>query len=968
MAGRDKTAMTAALSHAAPPRRRAGRLALALVVGACLLPAGSAHAQASTVRATPSEVSRALFVAGDVRRLSRNPSGTVDTVLEKVLQQLYRENPELAPEEAQADIQRLGDGLAAAGAATSTATLAVQPGNQRVLAILAGLRRHSNPPARVASALTAVADEALTESSKTAKPEADAFSAAVDAQSTLLYGGFSPTTTLDATARLAAANPRFGRARDLLWEAVSGQSVRDGAAAQLAGDPDLRDDAVRTLVAGRAADGSLTIAVGDVEDRVRTALDTINAQNAVAIDNYRTVVQTCPGAGCEHSREVAREDAALARGRIAAEEASLAAAGALMRVRNARYADAIQAEAQAAAQIANGVNSYYARSAYGEIVHSTSDAAGLVLSLAVAQVNPLAAVTGVVTIVGSILDESVGSADADALILEGLQDVSGQLSAFARATAVQFEGLDARLQRLTQDVSVLADRLSTQLVDLRTQIDGLATALTRLQGSVDRLHSEIQRLFRQGAVNEINTIANQWLGRGGLDEIGLRAPAGALYTAATDIALRDTVLNPPSAFDAPAAAAIADIDTNVNFFAFFPTRVSDSTAGIAWPDRALTDTCTPGEPARLLCLPDPSFWAGSSRAYAQLLLENRDVVTRDRLAQIDAMVGRGRSLKEAFDRITEHDAGDSGTGSRLFNAVLDYYRSWVGRDAERASGPPTLLQALRAVRAEYLEDVRPGDVFSTVPWVDPYGSARQSLDGIDVHGFAPFTNISTAGGTAVIPNLRSAPVGAGVAADRGAQRGAPARGRPQRGAASALDRRPAQPRRLGEPPGDARVPAQRRRGSPDQARLAHVEYRELRRAELRGQRPAQRRTDRRDGLERRAPLRVRGERVRVPRHPSRSDHHPGSRQHRLRARRRGRHAADRDRVAEAAEGRPRSRPQGGARPGERRARRGRACRRGAEPVARLPLAGPAPGAGHRRRPARAGRRRRGERAAASVRR
>ena len=59
-------------------------------------------------------------------------------------------------------------------------------------------------------------DAALTESSKTARPPGDAFSAAVDTQSTLLYGGFSPTTTLDETARLAVTNPRFGGARVVL--------------------------------------------------------------------------------------------------------------------------------------------------------------------------------------------------------------------------------------------------------------------------------------------------------------------------------------------------------------------------------------------------------------------------------------------------------------------------------------------------------------------------------------------------------------------------------------------------------------------------------------------------------------------------------------------------------------------------------------------------------------------------------
>src|SRR3954464_3655898 len=101
-----------------------------------LAPAPTPHAATpGTVHASPAEVSRLLFVAGDVRRLSRAPSGTVDTVLEQVLQAEYRSDPSLDPADAAADI----DGLRAAvgNGPTSTATLAVVPGNQRVLAILA---------------------------------------------------------------------------------------------------------------------------------------------------------------------------------------------------------------------------------------------------------------------------------------------------------------------------------------------------------------------------------------------------------------------------------------------------------------------------------------------------------------------------------------------------------------------------------------------------------------------------------------------------------------------------------------------------------------------------------------------------------------------------------------------------------------------------------------------------------------
>ena len=269
------------------------RLALAIPAAACLLPAGMAQAS-DTVRATPDQTARLLFVAGDVRRLNRTPSGTVDTVLEKVLQQRYRDEPSLAPEDAEREIEALHDALASAGAATSAATLSTAPGNQRVLAILAGLRR-SNPPVGVRRAITRVADQALTESSRTARPVGDVFNAGADSLSTVLYDGFSPARTLGDTVDLAQANSRFGRARDALWGDVSHQSVRDSARALLAGNPELDNDAVRAVTDGIAADGSLTVEVSAVEDFVSSGMHTVDAQSTRAIADHRAIEQSCPG-------------------------------------------------------------------------------------------------------------------------------------------------------------------------------------------------------------------------------------------------------------------------------------------------------------------------------------------------------------------------------------------------------------------------------------------------------------------------------------------------------------------------------------------------------------------------------------------------------------------------------------------------------------------------------------------------
>jgi hypothetical protein len=57
-----------------------------------VFPTGAAQAATpASAHATPAETAQVLFVAGGVRRLERTPSGTVDTVLEQTLQQLYRD-------------------------------------------------------------------------------------------------------------------------------------------------------------------------------------------------------------------------------------------------------------------------------------------------------------------------------------------------------------------------------------------------------------------------------------------------------------------------------------------------------------------------------------------------------------------------------------------------------------------------------------------------------------------------------------------------------------------------------------------------------------------------------------------------------------------------------------------------------------------------------------------------------------
>src|SRR4051794_18931669 len=411
------------------------KLLVAALAGLALVPPAAARADTPTVHATPAQVSHLLFVAGDVQRLARNPSGTVDTVLEKVLQQEYRADPALAPSDAAADIRGLRGALA-----VNTQTLQTQPGNQRVLSILASLEK-SNASPHVQRALAAVADAALTESSAAGTRLGRRFFPEADSVSTLLYGGFSPAATLQDTADLAAGNARFGRARDALWAGTSHESVFDGAMMLLMANPALQSDAVRAVTRGLAADGSLDASLDDVQGLIHDGLQTVGAQTTQAIADHRAIDRACAGGvGCQSARDKAQADGGAARTAITAQLAAVTAAAGLLEPSDRGFAASAMAEAQAAAQVAASVNAYYAAQDYGQYAHLGADVAGLAIGLAAVEIDPAAAISGVLNVVGDVAGVAITGPDANMLILQGLQGVSQQLSAFAQETAAQFAG------------------------------------------------------------------------------------------------------------------------------------------------------------------------------------------------------------------------------------------------------------------------------------------------------------------------------------------------------------------------------------------------------------------------------------------------------------------------------------------------------------------------------------------------
>ena len=162
-------------------------------------------------------------------------------MLEKVLQRMYVEHPELEVSAASGDVSKMKALLGSSSAPTS-ASLKAMAGNQRVLAILAALENGSAEEvgAVVRRAVTRVAAVALAGASEVwENPEGpEFFEPWADERSNLTSTSFAPATVLRATRKLAveldeAGHPEFREVRNKLSAESGGEEDVGADAAEL---------------------------------------------------------------------------------------------------------------------------------------------------------------------------------------------------------------------------------------------------------------------------------------------------------------------------------------------------------------------------------------------------------------------------------------------------------------------------------------------------------------------------------------------------------------------------------------------------------------------------------------------------------------------------------------------------------------------------------------------------------------
>lgn len=752
-------------------RLRTIALGLAMILLALFASTGVAAATAPTstpVNASAAQVARYLFVAGDVGRLSMIPSGTDSLVLEKVLQELYAANPSLDPHTAAADIQTLEPALQS----VTPDTLIVMGGNQRILAILHALSA-ANPPAAVSQALSQVTDHALNDVAQSALGLGQHFNPSADSMSTIAYSTFSPAQTLADSASLAAGNRSFGQARDLLWKQASHESVFDGAQTLLAENPALQNDAIKGFMALVGSDGALSTTAGTLEGLIKNSITQIGNQTCQpadgtsgtspsdctsgALHDAEQVTQQCADAAtqaCTDAKNQTQSDAGPEIATIGQQRSAASAAAVALGTADPGLEAAEIAESQAASDVAYDESQYLDYATIRAIEMTTIDVAKLGIGLASAEINPLGAISALLSVIGDTT--GYGFANPDATILESIQDVSRQLAAFEHYTSIAIESVDLQIGALSKQLSTEFESISAQLSGISDTLTSLGGQLSNLQGAIDRLDADVQALFAQGAQNDLVQAINTYIGYAAknpghtLDYNQFNTAAETFLTNATTVATSVTQLKKLAGSDFSAQGAnglltgadAGTLDSDINLFNYFPGNVTDSTPVLGWPDSSqnLASTCgSASAPQDYYCLPNPSYWALAAQAYAQLLMENPQFVNSSRLGELQRIVADGKTISDAMARLSANDAGPEagtppGTGNKLLDAAVAYYRYWGGGAPHAFGTTPSLTQVLLDEEAGYLKS-------QSATGVDPWGGPKQSPDENTLQQSASFTKI-----------------------------------------------------------------------------------------------------------------------------------------------------------------------------------------------------------------------------------
>ena len=708
-------------------------VACLLAAAALTLVAGAPTASAESVPVPAKTVSTALFVAGDLTRLSTvrgepgELGGLEELVLQKALQQMYADDSVLEPGEAKEYVEDMEDRLANRNPEYPTPTLAslqLMAGNQRILAILAALESPFGSPSKelpkpAKLAVTHLAAVALAGSSDIfAKAESPRFfEPSADERSNLSYSSFAPASVLRETRERAESDTKFGEAWDAIWETASKERVLAHSNATVSNCHELLASkalidlpALDTLKGEIEATGNCTI---EEEPKELAAIfggaqDTAQAQvcahgpGQVPIgkqtipDDKVPVIECEPGGAlyeashahaCTKSQSECNKElnslraAAQNRAQIIAEQRDVMdSAAELLRPSEVAAAKLDEKTAQAQGEVSTEENAYLkyeeeqaVRNDVKGALKAAGTVAGAVASFATKDIA--GGVSGLINAgfeVYQLVEENVvtkPNGPAETA-LKDIGHLSKQLAGFQQYTQEAFRALNAQLAQLTAQMAVEDDEIK---LELKQEFGALGEKLQNEQETLFELQDEIQTLFSAQTKAELQTTIN--------DSVGWLARTGELLTPSR---IQESLVALQKYATEIANGALVNKEFQPYTFQGADIQLTSKKSG---EPSELNEAITylahfPGEvePAWLTgevpsTLANTTFWAEGARAYAQLMLENTSHVSGADVAGLKNLEAEGLTLEKVQSAWSAPFGGGKAANTILDEALGKFERA-----------------------------------------------------------------------------------------------------------------------------------------------------------------------------------------------------------------------------------------------------------------------------------------------------
>lgn len=655
-----------------------------------------------------SNVDEALFTAGGIPRLSGVREGLIELILEKALQQLYRDEPKLFRPTAEQYIDDMRASLASSTAPTK-AGLQLMAGNQRVIAILAALEAPYGKPSKelppaAKLAIAHLASVALGGSSAIyAKAETPRyFEPLADERTNLTYTTFAPVNVLRATWELAQRNALYGQARDGIWQSSSEESVFSGWDALFKESKVLSNSAFAALKQEIEEDGGALLKTRKQIEQLFSAGQKTSQEQMCAHGGTEEPIGTgqplhgdtipgvprleCSGGALwEASRATPTSGETVAEFKlkagehaaaVAEEGAVMTSAAELMRPSEETAAHVMAATSQAQEQITQSEEAWSTWE--GELKLKENLQGGLELFsgltagvFAVATGNEsegMAGLFGVIFTAKEITENNLINEpeNPQAIALKDINDLRTQLSGFQQYTQEAFKALSLQ-------VAQLSSQLAQDNYEQKLELHGITERLQNEQETIFQLQNQLQNLFSTQVKAELQTtIADSvgWLSRTGevLSRAKLQESLVALDKYATEIANGALVTKEPQPYTFEGAdrqlvsgktGEPDELNESISYLTRFPLEQQWLTGSV---------------PATLA---NTTFWAEGARAYSQLMLENASHVTEPDVASLNSLEREGLTLEKA-----EVPWSARSSEGRSLNTILDKALSGV----EEAAG------------------------------------------------------------------------------------------------------------------------------------------------------------------------------------------------------------------------------------------------------------------------------------------